>query len=324
MKSLQRLFYILILILFNSCGNNNDDQVLEASGTIESKEITISSKVAGEVKKLLVDEGTQVKQNDTLIIIDNEAYLIQLKQAEASRLISESQLELLKNGARKEDIVQAEELLKQSKSNYLQAENDKKRMEELFVAKSISKRQLEEISTKYEVALAQYNSAKENLMKIKNFARPEELKQAEARYKQSLANEELVRKNIRDCYIISPKDGFVVKSFVEEGENVNLLTSLVKLADLSTVELSIYMSEKQLGKIKLGQKAEIFVDAFPGKAFEGIVGFISPEAEFTPKNIQTKDERTKLVFEVEIKISNSKHELKTGMPADAKIVITEN
>ena len=97
------------------------------------------------------------------------------------------------------------------------------------------------------------------------------------------------------------------------------MSSLVKISDLTNVELYIYVSELELGKIKLGQKAEVSVDAFKDKKFEGKVTYISPEAEFTPKNIQTKDERTKLVFAVKIELPNPDFGLKSGMPADAKI-----
>jgi HlyD family secretion protein len=311
----------LILSLLIGCSGNDQTNSIEATGTIEAKEITISSKIIGEIKKIRFDEGDRVRRGDTIILIDNESSSIQLKQAEANRIISEAQLELLKNGARKEDIIQAEEMMNQAETNYRQAEIDKNRMRELFDSKSIAQKQFEDFNTKYEVALAQFNSAKENLIKMTNLARPEEIRQAEAKYKHSMASEELIKKNIKDSYVVSPIDGFVVKEFIEEGENVNAMSSLLKISDLSVVELIIYVSEEQLGKVQLGNKAEIFVDAFPDKTFKGTVTFISPEAEFTPKNIQTKDERTKLVFGVKIKIPNAKFELKTGMPADAKVMI---
>jgi len=97
------------------------------------------------------------------------------------------------------------------------------------------------------------------------------------------------------------------------------MSNLCKISDLTNVELYIYVTELELGKVKLGQKAEVTVDAFKDKKFEGKVTFISPAAEFTPKNIQTKDERTKLVFAVKIEIPNPNYELKSGLPADARI-----
>ena len=100
-----------------------------------------------------------------------------------------------------------------------------------------------------------------------------------------------------------------------------MMSSLFQVADLSSVELVIYVSETELGRVKLGQEAEIKVDTYPNKSFEGKVIYISPQAEFTPKNIQTQEERTKLVFAVKIKIDNPDFELKDGMPADASIIL---
>jgi HlyD family secretion protein len=105
---------------------------------------------------------------------------------------------------------------------------------------------------------------------------------------------------------------------------LSMMTSLFKVSDLSQVELVVYASEEDLGKVKLNQRAEIKTDSYEDKIYEGKVIYISPEAEFTPKNIQTKDERTKLVFAVKIKIPNPDFELKAGMPADAKIQLEEH
>jgi len=316
-----KLFFLLFMILiFSSCNNDNQNYI-EESGTIEATEIVISSQVSGKVIKILKDEGDKVFAGDTILIIDQETLLIQLKQAIANRDIAKAQYDLLIKGARKEDIKQAEESLKQAEANFILAKNDKDRMENLYQTNSINRRQYEEALTRYEVALAQLNSAKELYNKIKNYARPEEIAQAKANYEKAEAAVELIKKSIRDCFVTSPVNGFIVKKFVELGETVSMMSSLVKISDLSEVKLSIYVSETDLGKIKPGQKAEVSIDSFKDKVYEGMVIYISPEAEFTPKNIQTKDERTKLVFEVKIKIPNPNFELKAGMPADAVIKV---
>ncbi len=316
-----KIFILLPIALITFSCNNDEGNYIEESGTIEATEITISSQVAGKVIKILKDEGSKVSAGDTILIIDQELLQLQLKQAIANRDIAKAQYDLLIKGARKEDIKQAEESLKQAEANFLLAKNDKDRMENLYKSNSINKRQYEEALTRYEVVLAQLNSAKELYNKIKDYARPEEIEQAKANYNKAVASVELTEKNIRDCFVVSPIDGFIVKKFVEVGETVSMMSSLVKISDLSEVKLSIYVSETDLGKVKLGQKVEIRVDSFKDKIFEGTVIYISPEAEFTPKNIQTKDERTKLVFEVKIKVNNPKFELKSGMPADAKIIL---
>lgn len=316
------LFLILFAALFLSgCGNNNQPDRIEASGNIESTNVTVSSKVSGEIEKILYDEGQIVKEGDTVMIIDHKTLQIQLDQAEASVDAAKAQLALLKKGARKEDISQAEESVKQAQVNFDLARKDKDRMDKLFEAKSISPYQYENATAKYELTRAQLQSANDNLDKLKNFSRPEEIQQAEANLNKQIAAAELFRKSIRDSYVQSPINGFIVDKYFEKGETVTQMSSLFKVADLSTVDLKIYVSEEELGRIKLGQSVDINIDAYPNNNYKGKVIYISPEAEFTPKNIQTKDERTKLVFAVKIRVANPKYELKPGMPADALVHI---
>lgn len=320
--NLRKYAFILILTpLMAGCGNNSGDSYIEESGTVETTNLLISSKVAGTVDEILYEEGRRVNRGDTIMIIDHEALDIQLKQARARAAMAKAQLDLLKNGARKEDIAQVKAVLTQAEASLQTAKSDKERMENLIKNQSISQKQYEDAMTNFEIKEAQYKAALENYNKVQKFARPEELTQAEGNYNQAEASVELIQKSIRDSYIKAPISGYITENYVEIGETVSNLTSLVKIADLSSAEIIIYVSETDLGKVKLGQKAEIFTDSYPDKAYTGTVSYISPEAEFTPKNIQTKDERTKLVFEVKIKAANNEFELKSGMPADAKVYL---
>jgi HlyD family secretion protein len=319
MKIVMWLMLSAVMILQIGCGNGNDKKKIDASGTIEATNVTVSSKATGQIQKLFFNEGDKVSAGDTLITIDHDILAIQLQQSEASVESAKAQLDLLVEGARSEDIKQADDALKQAKANYDYAALTKDRNEKLFASNSITKQQWDDILAKYDVANAQYSSAQANLKKIKNLARPEEVKQAKANLDRQIASSNLLRKNIIDSYVIAPIGGFVVKKFVEAGESVTQLSSLVMISDLSSVDLVIYVSETELGKVKLGQEATVTVDSYKDKTFTGKVIYISPDAEFTPKNIQTKDERTKLVFAVKIHIHNPGFELKDGMPADAVV-----
>jgi HlyD family secretion protein len=319
MNTLKLLLIISFVAFFISCSDKNKQGIIEESGTIETTESVISSQVSGKVLQLLMDEGSQVKSGDTLVIIDHETLDLQLKENEASRDIAKSQLDLLVKGSRKEDIIQAEEVFNQATANFISARTDLERMEKLIKSNSVTQKQYDDAVSKFDVTQAQLKGAQENFTKIKNIARPEEIIQAKANYEKSSALVDAIKKSIRDCYVLSPINGFVVKKFIEIGETVSMMSSIVKVSDLSKVEVRIYVSETELGKVKLGQKAELSIDSFKDKSYEGKVTFISPEAEFTPKNIQTKDERTKLVFAVKVEIPNPNYELKVGLPADVKI-----
>jgi HlyD family secretion protein len=309
--------FILLLIL--GCGNGNDKNTIEASGNIEATNVIVSSQVTGKILSLLKDEGESVNAGDTVLIIDHETLALQLKQAFASKEAAEAQLNLLKAGAREEDIKQGEEAVTQAKVSFESAQKDVGRMKALFNSKSITKKQYEDAVSRLDITQAQLTSAQENLKKLKNLARPEDIKQAQANVDKQVAAIDLLKKQIRDSYVQSPINGIIVKKFFEPGETVTMLSSLFKVSDLSVVSLIIYISEEELGKVKLSQTADVSSDTYPDKKYEGKITYISPEAEFTPKNIQTKDERTKLVFAVKIEVKNPKFELKPGMPADAVV-----
>ncbi|PJA97103.1 MAG: hypothetical protein CO129_03005 [Ignavibacteriales bacterium CG_4_9_14_3_um_filter_34_10] len=317
MKTIKITTLFIFLLLLAGCGNTDNNTFIEGTGTIESTNVIVSSRNAGEINSILFAEGEHVNVGDTILIIDYEVLEYQLEQALAGEQIAQAQLDLMLKGARSEDINQAEEMMNQSEINFNTAKNDFERYKQLWESKSISKKQFEDMTARYDVTLAQYNSAKENYQKVKKFFRPEEIEQAKGNVKKAKASVDLLKKNIRDSYVTSPLTGFIVKKFIEVGETVTPMSSLFKVSNLSTVELVIYVSEVELGKIKLGQNAEVTIDTYPDRKYEGKVTYISPEAEFTPKNVQTKDERTKLVFAVKIEVVNKDFDLKSGMPADA-------
>jgi HlyD family secretion protein len=296
--------FILVVILFAGCGNNNGTKI-EATGTIEATEITLSAQASGQVKRIIADEGDVVKVGDTLLIIDDTDWQYQLEQMRGGYQMADAQFRLALKGAREEDILQAE-------ANYRNAESDLKRMEELYRAKSISEKQLDDAHTRFTVTQQIWEKAKRG-------SRQEEIDAARARRDQTKAQMASLQKKVGDCIVIAPTGGTITKRFVEQGELANTGMALYRISDLTTMDITIYISESDLPKLKLNQKAIIKIDAFEKKDFEGRVVFISSIAEFTPKNIQTKDERTKLVFSVKVKVPNPDGALKAGIPADVTL-----
>jgi len=321
MKNLLKLTLCLITIVLISC-NGDKINKLEYSGNIECNNLIISSQSMGKVETLLFDEGDIVKIGDTLAIIEHEKLELQIVQAEATKNVILAQIKMLKIGARKEDKNLADEALKQAKANLEVARANKNRMTSLFESKSITQKQLDDANLAFDIANSMYNSAKQNVIKSKS-SRPEQIEQLNANLEQANASILLLNKSRKDCYITSNISGQIVNKFIEKGEIVTYMTSLFNIIDLTKAELTIYVPETELAFIQLGQSVNINIDAFVDKSFPGKISFISPEAEFTPKSIQTKDERTKLVFAVKIKIGNPDKILKSGMPADAVINLAD-
>jgi HlyD family secretion protein len=311
------LLVTVVAVLFFSCASKNSK--ITASGTIEAKEVRVSSKASGEIIELPVEEGELVKQGETLASIDHTLIDLQLGQAKAGVDLAEAQLQLLVKGARTEDIIQAQEQLNQASENLKRAEEDYKRIKELYQSGSAAQKQYEDADTRYALAKAQHNMAGQTLAKLKNFARPEEIKAAVARLDQAKYGVKILEKLIADCTIVSPVSGVITEKLAEKGELAGQNTTLFIISDLSTVYLTIYVPEPDLGRIKIDDSASISVDTYPGKSFKGKIVYISQTAEFTPKNIQTKDERVKLVYGIKIEIDNADGVFKPGMPADAAI-----
>lgn len=310
----------IFLLLCLSCSERRNSYI-KLSGIVEGKEVEVSSKIPGRIKEIYVDEGDRVKENDIIAVIDSSDYEIQKKQIEAIVESASANLKLLERGARREDIRVAEELLKQAETNLRSAERDWNRAKRLFEEKSITEKQWEDARTKYEFALAQFKQSEENLKKLRRGVREEEIELAKAKLKEAIAGLEAIEKRIKDCEIHAPLDGIVSVKLRERGEVVNAGTPIVKIINSEKVYIYVYIPEKEIGLIKIGGIAEVRVDSFPEKKFEGRIVYISPEAEFTPKQIQTEDERTKLVFKTKIEMDNREGIFKVGMPADAFIKV---
>jgi HlyD family secretion protein len=305
----------------SACSGANRPRDIQASGTIEAREVNIAAKVGGQILDLRADEGSLVKSGDLIALIDHAAHDIQLRQAEAGTDLAAAQLDLLRNGSRIEDIRQGEEALNQADANLKTAGDDLKRMRELSARGSVTPKQKEDAEARYTITLAQRTSAEQALAKLRRLARPEEIKAAEARLAQAVASVDLLKKTIADCSIVSPVAGVVTRRPVEVGETVSPGATVLSISELDSVHVMIYVKELDLGRVTLGQNAEVRIDSAPGRVFSGRVTFISPEAEFTPKNVQTKEDRVKLVFGVKIEIPNPEGLLKPGTPADAVLAL---
>ena len=304
MRSCLSLLALTSLALTGAgCGGNSDGGI-EASGTIEGTEINVAAEVGGRVLRVPVTEGARVAAGDTLVVINDEEYRLQLKQAAANLASQDAAYRLAREGSRKEDLLQAE-------AAFDAARADHQRMKDLLATATITQKQYDDVYARFVAAEQTYAKARAGL-------RPEEISGARARRESAAAQVELLQKRIRDCTVLAPAPGTVTLRAVEPGELVGPGSNVVRLTFLDKVKLTIYVNEAELGFVTLRQPAEVFIDSFgESRPFSGSVVYISPSAEFTPKNVQTKEERTKLVFAVKIQVDNPDGALKPGLPADA-------
>lgn len=312
---MKRIFIIMLFIIIG-CKISLPEGEVRVSGSIEGTLVTISSKVNGEVTKIFIHEGMRIKKGKVLAQIDQSNLEIMKKEAIAQLEIADAKLRLIEKGARIEDRKQAKSKLEAARATLNQVKADLKRIKELRAKKTATEKQWEDLQSLYKVRLAQYQAAEQSVNKIERGARREEKEIARSNKVMAQANLSLIEKHLNDCIIKAPRTGIISDKMVEEGELVTVGRDLFSIIDLKKVKLKVYIPEKLLPNIRLGQTANITIDG-TSKTFSGKVTFISQIAEFTPKTIQTRDERVKLVYAVEITCENNDEQLKSGMPADA-------
>jgi HlyD family secretion protein len=228
---------------------------------------------------------------------------------------------MLQSGFRKEDVGKAQEALQEAEIIFENAKRDYERVRKLHADKVAAENTRDTVETNYKSAQKRYERAKQDNNILQSGYRVEDIAAGQAVKESAEAAVNLIKRRIKDATITSAGKGIISERYVEPGELVSVGSVLFSIIDLQDMWIMAYVSEKNLGKVKIGQAADVSVDSFPDRKFPGKVIYISPEAEFTPKNIQTKEERVKLVYGIKVQIKNDEELLKPGMPADVAIAI---
>ena len=302
------------LMLAASCRLHQTEP--DGSGTIECTQVQVAPQVTGRLLRLPPQEGSALKKGDLVAQLDPVDYQLKRDEAKALLLQAEAQLTLMQAGSRKEDIARGREQVREAKAAADAAVADWKRIQQVFEKKSATQKQMDDAKTQVDRSAATLAAAEQNLAKLSAGNRIEEIRVAESQVAVAQARLAQLEKNLADCTVVAPMDGIVTTRSREEGEVVSAGTPLLTLSKLDSVWLSVYVPETRLGQVKLGQPAQVKLDGME-KMFEGTVTFISPEAEFTPKNVQTPEQRAKLVYRLKITLPNPQGVFKPGLPADA-------
>ena len=311
----------IAVFLRNRLNNMPDEGVYIASGNVEVTEVDIGFKMAGRITGLLAEEGQRVNKGDTIAILDSAELESQVVQNSAFLSETRTRLEELKAGSRPQELKQAKANLRSAEAELDKAKKDYDRADILFKEDIISTQQMDAAKKGYDVALSQHQNAIEALSLVKEGPRKEEIRAAENRVRQAEAALKTADERLKDTVIYAPIAGVILRKNSEVGETVAPGIPVYTIGDLENPWIKVYVKEDKLGLVKLGQAAEIKVDSFPAKVYKGTVTYISSEAEFTPKNVQTQEERVKLVFGVKVSVKNINNELKPGMPADVRIML---
>lgn len=300
----KKVFIIFIVLVFMITGyfyfikfKKVPQGVLILHGRIEGREISLASKIQGRIIKLYKRESDKVKAGEILAELRPDEFLAQFKSAK-EEVEAAYQNKML-----------AESYLLKSKVKLEQAQRDLERYEKLYKEGVISKREWELAELNYKSALAEFK------------VNERFISQAEAKYLSALQKLKEVEVIYKETKIYAPSDGVILSRPAEEGEVVNPGQPIYVMVDLQKLYVKVYIPEPELGKVKLGIPARVYVDAYKDRYFNGTLTRVYEQAEFTPKNVETKEERVKLVFGAEISVDNREELLKPGMPADVVIKI---
>src|SRR6056297_631550 len=285
-----KISVFLSLLLFACSGNDNGP---DAYGNFEAREIIVSAESQGKLLQFNVEEGEKLKKNQQVGWIDTSTLHIQKEQLKAQKQAVASKLANIKAQI---------EVQQEQKQNLL---TEKNRIEKLYNDQAATKQKLDDINGKYDVLLKQIEATKTQINSID--------KEMEVMDRQV----DLIDEQIRKAKIINPVNGTVLEKYVEESEIAVMGKALYKIARLDEIDLRVYISGAQLPSVKIGQKVTVLVDkdAKTNQEFEGKVIWISDQAEFTPKIIQTKEERVNMVYAVKVRVQND-GTMKIGMPGE--------
>jgi len=289
------------------------------SGNIEAHESLLSFKVQGRIIELPIEEGQQVNENDLLARLEDSDFKQKVRIDEAGVAVRQSNLALTLAGTREQEIKAFQQSVIDAQADYALKKIDNDRAQQLFSKDEISAQDRDHASTALQRSDAALKAAQQHLDQAKEGSRKEDIAIARANLEQAKANLGLSRINAGYTTLSSPSAGIITVRQAELGEVIAPGSPVVSLADLDHIWLRSYIAETDLGRIHWGQDANVTTDTYPSKQYRGRISFIAPDAEFTPKSVQTYKERVTLVYRVKIDVENPNHELKPGMPADAHI-----
>jgi HlyD family secretion protein len=314
-----------------ACGGRAGEEAARASGYVEATDVRVAPQVGGRLIEVAVAEGDRVAAGALVARLDTADTELALRKAEADRDQAVAALKLLEAGARAEDIRQARAQESSAQAEIAAAESeleaanaDLQRFDALLKSNAGSRKQRDDAATRRDVAVAKANAARdraraasETVVRLRAGARPEEIAGARARVAAAEAQIAVLRKNVADAVLNSPVGGIVTAKLADAGETIAPRTPVVAITDLDHAWANVYVDEPVVPRLRLGQPVALITDA--GQRMQGSITFISPKAEFTPRNVQTAAERSKLVYRIKVSADNREGVLKPGMPVEAEL-----
>jgi HlyD family secretion protein len=298
-----------------------EDGTIRVSGNIEVTDVEVSFKIPGRIVERAVEEGMAVSAGQIVARLDSADLEREASLREAELQAVEAALKELVRGSRPQEVARAKAAAAAAQAEAERLSREYERARALYARDSISRQEHDRAQAAFLVAEQKGNEARETLRLVEEGPRKEQIEQGRARVRQAKEALGLARTRLSYATVASPLAGIVLSESAEPGDYVGAGTPVVTVGNLSEVWLRAYVEETDLGRVKAGMPVDVTADTYPGKVYAGRISFISSQAEFTPKSVQTRKERVKLVYRIKVDVANPSMELKPGMPADGVVRI---
>ena len=298
-----------------------DASSIELPGTVDAREVDLSFQVGGRIQRLLTDEGKSVKAGDVVAELDPRDLELASARAKAQANSAEKALASLKAGSRTQEVRAAQAAVRQAQADLEFARAQRSRTAKLVADHFAPPQQLDTADDQLHSAAAKTDQAQQNLSLLREGPRKEDIERAAADFEAAKAAAATSEQQLAYARLPSTVDGVVAVRLAEQGQNVAPGQGVFRIAQLDRPWVRIYLGEQDLARVKLGEAAQVSVDGVPGKVFHGRLTFISPEAEFTPKTVETKALRVDLVYRAKVDVDDADGALKIGMPADVRLAV---
>lgn len=294
---------------------------LRLYGNVDMREIQLAINGYGRIADMQVREGERVHKGQVLARLDTYRLQALADQAAAQMEAQHAVVKRMLAGSRPEDIRRAEADLAAAEAQAHDASMTAKRMQSLSDQELASRQQADNAVAAATAARERVKAARQVLELARQGPRQEDIDTAKAQLKASRAQLAVANNELKDAELFAPVDGVIRNRILEPGDMANPQRPLYTLAITDPMWVRSYVSERDLGRVHEGMRAQVMTDSFPDKRYRGWVGYISPTAEFTPQSVQTEEMLTQLVYHVRVYVCNSEGELRLGMPASVSIRI---
>ena len=297
--------------------------LLTLYGNVDIRKVDLGFRVGGKISEISFEEGNRVQSGQTIARLEDTPYQDELKLALAQQEQAAANLAKMEAGSRPQEIAQAEALVRERQATADNLSIARRRMDALLKSNAIARELFDNVDANLTEAKARLATAQEGLKLAREGFRSEDIKAAQAALQAAEAHTAGARTRLGDTVSKAPDTGVILTRVVEPGAIVGAGQTVLTLSLDSPVWIRAYIEEPELGRIFPGMAAQVITDSRPQQPFTGHVGTISPEAEFTPKTVQTKELRTRLVYQVRIIADNPDHGLRQGMPVTIKLRTNE-